>query len=65
MLPPLLAQMPLIIVAATTVMGPVGPLIWLCVPPKREAKKPSMVAPTMPASAPIDAAAGSFTPPKA
>ena len=65
MLPLLLAHTPLMSVAATTVMGPVGPLIWLWVPPKRAAKKPSMVAPTSPARAPIEAAEGSLTPPKA
>ena len=29
----------------TTVIGPVGPEIWLGVPPKTAAKKPTMIAP--------------------
>ena len=55
----------LTMLAVTTVIGPVGPLICECVPPKSAAKKPNSVAPTSPASAPIDAAAGSLIPPKA
>ena len=31
--------------AVITVIGPVGPLIWEGVPPKREAKNPSIIAP--------------------
>ena len=59
------AQTPLSSEAVMTVMGPVGPLIWEWVPPKREAKKPRKVAPTSPARAPMELAEGSSMPPKA
>ena len=59
------AQTPEMSDAVMTVIGPVGPLICECVPPNRAAKKPSRVAPTKPARAPIELAAGSSMPPKA
>ena len=40
------------ITAETTVIGPVGPLIWLFVPPKIAAKNPRNIAPYNPALAP-------------
>ena len=48
-LPPGAVKAPVTRVAVMTVIGPVGPEIWLCVPPKRAAKKPNSVAPTKPA----------------
>lgn len=42
--------------AVITVIGPVGPLICECVPPKIDANNPKSVAPTRPASAPIELA---------
>ena len=48
MLPLLAVQAPVTRVAVTTVMGPVGPEIWLWVPPKREAKNPRSMAPVRP-----------------
>ena len=64
-LPPEAAHAPLTRPAVMTVMGPVGPLICDGVPPNKAAKKPSSVAPTRPANAPILAADGSLMPPKA
>ena len=59
------AHAPPIRLAVITVIGPVGPLIWLCVPPKRAAKNPSIVAPVKPVRAPKELASGESTPPKA
>ncbi len=42
----------------TTVMGPVGPVIWEAVPPKRDAKIPVNMAPYSPAAAPMAMASG-------
>ena len=42
----------------TTVMGPVGPVIWDGVPPNRAAKMPVKIAPYMPAAAPRARASG-------
>ncbi len=42
----------------TTVMGPVGPVIWEGVPPNRAAKMPVNMAPYMPAAAPWARASG-------
>jgi hypothetical protein len=39
-------------VAATIVIGPVGPEIWLGVPPNKAAKKPTQIAPYNPATGP-------------
>ena len=41
-----------ITVAETTVIGPVGPLTWVFVPPKRAAKNPRKIAPYKPAFTP-------------
>ena len=38
--------------AMTTAMGPVGPDIWERVPPNTAAKKPTAIAPYIPARAP-------------
>lgn len=38
--------------AVTTVIGPVGPVIWLGVPPSRAAKKPQNMEPYRPARGP-------------
>ena len=65
MLPCELAHAPLTMEAVMTVIGPVGPEIWEWVPPKRAAKKPSRVAPTSPAKAPMLEASGLSTPPNA
>ena len=45
--------MPEMSVAVMTVIGPVGPLICDGVPPNREAKNPTIMAPTRPAKAPM------------
>ena len=60
--PPELAQAPLIKLAVMTVIGPVGPLIWLWVPPNNAAKKPSKVAPISPLRAPMELAIGESIP---
>ena len=65
MLPLLAAHAPLTTDAVITVIGPVGPLICECVPPKIEAKQPRSVAPTRPANAPTELADGSSMPPNA
>ena len=39
--------------AITMAIGAVGPDIWVCVPPKTAAKKPTAIAPYRPAAAPM------------
>ena len=43
-----------VVIGVAAVIGPVGPEIWLGVPPKRDAKNPVKIAPRSPTSAPVE-----------